>query len=219
MIAMSFSRTPSSWPALLIGLIILTYWLRVLQMVARTRRDIGRAANFVPPEHLGRLVRIVWVPVVVLWVLLPLATAFLADAPAVLRPIPAISANAILGWAAVAVAVAAFAATWICWQKMGSSWRMGIDPNERTQLIFEGPYAYVRHPIYALSSVLMLATLAAVFSPLMIVVAALHLLFLQWEARREERFLVALHGQAYANYIEQVGRFFPRSLVRRTSPS
>ena len=38
---------------------------------------------------------------------------------------------------------------------------MRIDPNERTQLVFNGPYAYVRHPIYGLSQVLVLTTLAA----------------------------------------------------------
>jgi protein-S-isoprenylcysteine O-methyltransferase Ste14 len=207
---MSFSPIPNSWPALLIGLIIAAYWLRVVQMVRRTKRSIGRAANFVPPERLGRLVRVVWIPVVVLWILLPLATPFLVNPPAPLRPLPVLYANAYASWAALALAVAAFAATWVCWVKMGKSWRMGIDPNERTQLVFAGPYAYVRHPIYALSSLLMLAALLAAPSASMLVVAALHLLFLQWEARREERYLVMLHGEAYTNYIARVGRFCPR---------
>jgi protein-S-isoprenylcysteine O-methyltransferase Ste14 len=49
-------------------------------------------------------------------------------------------------------------------------------------------------------------------SPIMIAAAAVHLVFLQWEARREEIFLVDLHGLAYSNYAQCVGRFFPRSL-------
>jgi protein-S-isoprenylcysteine O-methyltransferase Ste14 len=207
---MTFTRAPNSYPAFLIGMILLTYWLRVLQMVARTHRQTGRDANFIPPEPLGRWLRIIWVPVVALWVLTPLLTPFIANPPEFLRPFPALYFNPIASWAAFAVAVAAFVATWVCWQRMGDSWRMGIDPTERTRLVFNGPYAYVRHPIYGLSSLLMLMTMVALPSPLMFIVGVLHLFFLQWEVRREERYLTALHGQAYTDYAAHVGRFLPR---------
>lgn len=213
---MSLSASPSSWPAFLIGLILLAYWLRVLYMVARTRRTQGRAANFIPPELLGRVLRWVWVPVVVLWIFVPLTTPFLRGLPVFLEPFSQISQNRLIGWCAFAVAAGAFAATWICWHNMGSSWRMGIDPNERTQLVVSGAYAYVRHPIYALSSLLMFATIAAVCSPLIIIVGVLHLLLLQWEARREERYLAILHGAPYLNYAEHVGRFLPQRRAGRT---
>src|SRR5437764_12172598 len=111
MIAISMSLTPQSWPALLVGLIMLTYWARVMQMVARTKRDAGRAANFIPPEPIGRLIRIVWFPVVVLWIFVPLFTAFVVDPPAMLRPLAAVSGNAAMNWSAVIIAIAAFAAS------------------------------------------------------------------------------------------------------------
>lgn len=206
---MWITTTPSSWPAVIIGLMLGIYWLRVLQLVARTKRTVGRAANFVPPEPLGRLLRTIWIPVVVLWIFLPLVTPFIAGLPLPLLPL-AFPGSVILGWIAVLVAAAAFAITWVCWVKMGTSWRMGIDPNERTTLVFNGPYAYVRHPIYGLSQVLMLAALCALPSPVMLVIAALHLGLMQWEVRREERYLVLLHGPAYADYMQRVGRFVPR---------
>jgi protein-S-isoprenylcysteine O-methyltransferase Ste14 len=87
---------------------------------------------------------------------------------------------------------------------------MGIDPNEKTKLVFNGPYAYVRHPIYGLSQVLMICALAAFPAPLMVLIAAVHLAFMQWEVRREEVYLVRLHGSAYADYMQRVGRFVPR---------
>jgi len=93
---------------------------------------------------------------------------------------------------------------------MGRSWRMGINPDDKTQLVITGPYAYLRHPIYALSSLLMLCTMVIVPSPAMIVVGCTHLLLLQWEARREEKYLTALHGNTYANYARRTGRFVPR---------
>jgi protein-S-isoprenylcysteine O-methyltransferase Ste14 len=209
---MSITFMPTSWPAFLIGLIIGIYWLKVLQLVARTKRDVGRAANFVPPERLGRLLRLIWIPVVILWIFLPLLTPFVLGLPQPLQPVPFAGA-AVAGWIAFAVALVAFAITWVCWIKMGKSWRMGIDPNEKTTLVFNGPYAYVRHPIYGLSQLLMLCTAAALPTPVMFVVAVLHLFFMQWEVRREERYLVALHGPAYADYMKNVGRFVPR-LVR-----
>jgi len=59
----------------------------------------------------------------------------------------------------------------------------------------------------------MVATLGALPSPLMLIVAVLHLALIQWEVRREERYLVLLHGAAYADYMRRVGRFVPR--IRR----
>ena len=206
---MSLLFPPFSWPAVIIGALIGIYWLKVMQLVAKTKRTVGRAANFVPPEPLGRLIRIVWIPVVVLWILLPLLTPFIAGLPFFLAPIP-FPGSTILAWIAVIVALVAFAITWVCWIKMGTSWRMGIDPNEKTQLVFNGPYAWVRHPIYGLSQVLMLCALAALPSPFMLIIAILHLVFMQWEVRREEKYLAQLHGSAYANYMQQVGRFVPR---------
>ena len=200
---------PYSWPPLILGVLVATYWGRVLRMVRKARHK-GRDANLLPAERLGQVLRILWTPVILAWIACPLLVAFWASPSSALRPL---YHNPWIGWPAAVVGVLAFAATWACWKKMGKSWRMGIDPQGKTGLIVTGPYAYVRHPIYALSSLLMSATVVAVPSPMMIVVGAAHLLLLQWEARREERYLIRLHGPAYANYRARVGRFLPRSLV------
>lgn len=209
----SFAQVPlpRNWPALAIGVIIAAYWWRVLRMAYKMRRRTGRAANFVPTEPLGKLLRLIWQPVVWLWIAHPLASAFLAQPPAALR---LLYLSLPVRWAAVIVAILAFVLTRLCWKRMGKSWRMGIDPAERTSLVITGPYAYVRHPIYALSSLLMIATVIALPTPLMIAVAIPHLLLLQWEARREERHLCRVHGQPYERYRMDVGRFIPRSLHR-----
>jgi protein-S-isoprenylcysteine O-methyltransferase Ste14 len=203
-----------NWPALAIGLIVGFYWARVIKLVLKTRLDTGRAANFVPPELLGRILRIIWYPTVTAWIVVPLIIAFARRLPPPLIPL---YTDPLITWPAVAVASAALYGTLICWRKMGRSWRMGIDPGEKTQLVFTGAYAYVRHPIYALSSLLMLASAAAVPAPLMIALAVIHLTFLPGEARREERYLVQLHGADYGSYLSHVGRFIPKAL-RAYSP-
>jgi protein-S-isoprenylcysteine O-methyltransferase Ste14 len=198
---------PHDGPALAVGLIVAAYWFRVVRMAARQRRRTGRAANFIPTEPLGRGLRLIWQPVVWVWVGVPLYLAFAARPYWLVRPV---WSQPWAQWMAVATVVAAYVATRVCWRRMGRSWRMGIDPGERTTLVVRGPYAYVRHPIYALSSLMMLATMMAVPSPPLALAGLVHLLLLQWEARREELHLVSVHGSAYEQYRAGVGRFVPR---------
>ena len=200
-----------SVPGLVIGIAVSIYWIRVLQMVLRARREAGHDANFVPREKLGRLLRYVWIPVVTLWIALPLFAFFRRKHKAIFQPL---YHEPVVAWAAAGVGVIALIATFICWRKMGTSWRMGINPDDKTRLISTGPYAYVRHPIYALSSLLMLATMTILPSRTMLVVGVVHLLLLQWEARREEQYLVGVHGNEYVSYAGRTGRFLPRFFGR-----
>lgn len=196
------------------GLIVLLYWGRVVKLVIKTKKLTGKAANFVPPEKLGRLVRVVWYPAVVAWVVLPIVIAFLKDPPPGLRMFWYESWPR---WIAVGVALVVYYLTLICWRKMGRDWRMGIDPNEKNTLIISGPYALVRHPIYALQCSLAVLTFLAVPTVAVAVIAVLQCLLLQWEARREEGHMLSVHGDVYGDYMRQVGRFVPRGRYRATA--
>ena len=156
---------PPFWPALIVGLILFTYWVRVLQMVRKARKTAGHDANFIPPERVGRVLRYIWIPTVALWVFVPLSSAFVFIDIFPLRPIWCFG-PLIIPWIAAFVAVGAFTITWICWRNMGKSWRMVINPGERTELVFSGPFAYVRNPIYGLSQVLMICAIVVAPMPL-----------------------------------------------------
>jgi protein-S-isoprenylcysteine O-methyltransferase Ste14 len=190
-----------------IGTVVGAYWLRVLRMARKARKKNGRAAHFLPPEPVGRLLRLIWIPVVVVWITHPFFTAATRSAPLVARPL---FGSAWIAWPAALATAACFWASRICWKTMGKNWRMGIDPTEQNALVLGGPYAYVRHPIYALSQAMMLATAIALPSPLMIAAGLTHVLLLQWEARREEGHLRGVHGSRYADYCQVAGRFIPR---------
>ena len=189
---------------------MLAYWARVIRLARKIKRRTGSAGNFIPAERLGRFLRLIWNPVVMLWIGLPILH-YAWERPA--RPFQPLYVLPAVAWGALGVALLAFIATLICWKKMGRHWRMGINPDEKTELISSGPYALVRHPIYALSSLLMLCTMAIVPSPAMLVVGVLHLMLLQWEARREERYLIHVHGDAYRDYMRRSGRFCPRLIA------
>jgi protein-S-isoprenylcysteine O-methyltransferase Ste14 len=197
---------------LVIGLVIGAYWARVARMARKARRKTGRAANFLPPEPLGRVLRLIWVPIVVIWIAHPFVTFVGRPNWAVLRPL---YRTAWLAWPAAAIALVCFLATRACWKFMGRNWRMGIDPAEKNPLIQDGPWSRVRHPIYSLSQAMMLATLLAIPSPLLIAAGLVHLALLQWEARREERHLQSVHGQPWIDYCTCVPRFIPRHPTQR----
>ncbi len=198
---------------LVLGLILALYWYRVLRMAAKAWRRTGRAANFLPPEPLGRVIRLLWGPAVALWIAHPIYSAVVRKPSLLLRPFwqPEEATRTVVAWAAAFAALAAFVATILCWKRMGRSWRMGIDPAEKTPLVATGAFAYVRHPIYALSAVMMLATAVALPSPLMLTAALIHTSLLYWESAREERHLLRIHGAAYQHYRAHVGRFIPFS--------
>jgi protein-S-isoprenylcysteine O-methyltransferase Ste14 len=188
-------------PALAVAVCINAYWCTVIVKALLVAPRIRKAPNIVPREKTGRLLRIVWLPLLFYWNSLPWQSAHL--------PAPH---GALLG-----VAVAGAVAAWLalfgsihCWRRMGASWRLGIDPREKTELITTGLYARVRHPIYAFSMLLMLGTLAAAPSVGMAVVAATHIALLRFEAHREEAYLRRVHGCAYDDYCRRTGRFLPR---------
>jgi protein-S-isoprenylcysteine O-methyltransferase Ste14 len=193
--------------ALGIGLVVSGYWLRVSRMAYKARKKTGRAANFVPKESIGRALRLIWIPIVIVWIGGPFLTAAGGTRWALLKPL---YASALVAWPAAAVAGACLLLSRACWKTMGKNWRMGIDPGEQNALVVAGPFGYVRHPIYALSQAMMLATVLAIPSPIMITVGLMHVLLLQWEARREEAHMRNVHGTAYVEYCAGVSRFLPR---------
>ncbi len=109
-----------------------------------------------------------------------------------------------------AVATAGIAATVIAQHAMGSSWRIGVDDAERTRLVVEGPFRFVRNPIFTF----MLVTAAglALIVPNALALAGLVLLLVAVEIQVrfvEEPYLRRVHGEAYARYAGMVGRFVP----------
>jgi len=199
-----------SIPDLIAGVILTAYWARAMRLAYKFKKQTGNAANFTPPEDLGRKIRILWRPLVIVWIAHFFINALTEQQklPYVLRPL---AESHLLMWICVAVLAAALAATLVCWKRMGKSWRMGINPQEKTQLIVSGPYAYVRHPIYAIQSLMLIASMLLLPSPLMLIGCILMMTFLQWEARREEKYLAIHHGNGYLDYCRQTGGFVPRS--------
>lgn len=101
--------------------------------------------------------------------------------------------------------------------EMGDSWRVGIDPSERTNLVTAGPFRVVRHPVFSASVLTGIGLALILPSPLMLAALVFQILGLELQVRRvEEPYLLAQHGDAYLSYASRTGRFFPGIGIMRS---
>lgn len=199
------------WPGIVLASTVCAYWSYVAAMSVRVRRRTRKMAGIVPSQPLEKAMWLIWVPLVLTWMTLPWLAVTRAEGhwaalPAFARELP----WAALRWAAALVGLACLRYSIRSWRRMGRNWRMAVAPGEETELVTSGPFARVRHPIYALSILLMLCTLAVVPTLPVLLMAALHIGMMVTKAHNEERFLSGLHGPAYADYCRRTGRFVPR---------
>jgi protein-S-isoprenylcysteine O-methyltransferase Ste14 len=93
---------------------------------------------------------------------------------------------------------------------MGRAWRIGIDPENRSDLAENGPYRWIRHPIYSGWLLMLLGTVLVVPHAVMDVGAVVTALGVALQARREEQHMLDTFGERYARYGARTGRFMPR---------
>jgi protein-S-isoprenylcysteine O-methyltransferase Ste14 len=171
--------------------------------ISLQRRALGRSPVVLgkapaPPlarwfERLGPVGLLCW-PAAWLWI------AF-GDAP--LRPDPApLAGMGIMAIGGVLSLVSIFA--------MGRAWRIGIDPDNRTELAAGGPYRWIRHPIYGGMLIVMIGNVIVVDSRAIAVMTLLTAVGIAYQAGREEQYLHRTFGERYARYAARTGRFAPR---------
>jgi len=127
----------------------------------------------------------------------------------VVEPIGALDATAVHVAGAV-LAIAGIVATFLAQLAMGASWRVGVDPEERTALVTDGPFALVRNPIFSAMGPATLGLVLLVPSWIALVAFVGLLAAIELQVRAvEEPHLLRTHGAAYVDYAMRVGRFVP----------
>lgn len=94
---------------------------------------------------------------------------------------------------------------------MGTSWRIGVDPDERTALVTSGLFGVVRNPVF--SAMILTGTGLTLLVPNIVALIGLATLVTAIELQTrvvEEPYLLRTHGDTYAQYAGSVGRFVPR---------
>lgn len=114
---------------------------------------------------------------------------------------------------AVGLALCAFgtAVTMVSQFQMGSSWRIGVDATEETELVTHGMFSFSRNPIYLGMLVIGLGFLFLVPHVFMLACYILAYIGIDLQVRKlEEPHLQRVFGKAYRNYTANVGRYWPR---------
>ena len=152
----------------------------------------------------ARIGALLFVVAIALGVLAPALDLAGVAGPVTMLDSPALRA------AGICLYVAGFVTTIIAQSQMGASWRIGVDPAERTDLVTTGIFQLVRNPIF--SAMLLVAGGLALLdpTPVAIVAVACLLIAIQIQVRLvEEPYLIARHGTPYLRYAAHAGRFVP----------
>ncbi|MDK2981547.1 MAG: hypothetical protein PWQ55_1894 [Chloroflexota bacterium] len=103
---------------------------------------------------------------------------------------------------------------WLLWRAhtdLARSWSAVVQIKRDQQLITEGIYAHIRHPIYSAhllwgaAQVLLIHNWLAGFLGAMLITAIIAL-----RIPREEKMLLGQYGQAYRDYMHRTGALLPR---------
>lgn len=183
--------------------LVLTFGVRIAVQLRRTGSTgvLGFAANATPLE---RFAGILFVAGLAMGAAAPLLALL-----GVLEPIAMFDGDVghVIG---IVLGVAGILLTFGAQLAMGDAWRVGVDPEERTELVTGGPFGLVRNPIYSamIPTVLGLALMV----PNLLAIAAFFTLVIALELQVrlvEEPYLLQVHGDTYAEYAAHVGRFVP----------
>jgi protein-S-isoprenylcysteine O-methyltransferase Ste14 len=93
---------------------------------------------------------------------------------------------------------------------MGSAWRIGVAPGERTALVTAGPFRWMRNPFFTGMALVAVGTTAACATWIGVGATAILFATLVVQVRMvEEPHLLATFGAGYCAYARRTGRFIP----------
>jgi protein-S-isoprenylcysteine O-methyltransferase Ste14 len=187
---------------------VLIYWIGVMIQARRVRKRIGRSPNLRPRGAKERVLWAGWALVIITW----MTQAFLAGGESFLLSlwsIPVLFGPVGLAIGA-ALTLAGYAGTLWCYAAMGDAWRIGIDSGEKNALVSNGPYRFVRHPIYLFQVVMLAGAVFLLPTVMALLILLIHLTCVLIKASDEEKFLLSTHGSSYGQYLATTGRLFPK---------
>jgi len=184
------------------------YWVGVFLLAAVIRRRTGQSANLKPQTAKERVLWSGWLIVVVGWIVQPLTVPDIASGPlfAMISPLDQ-SVGLVAG---ALLIVGGQVGTYWCYWAMGNSWRVGVNRKKAICLVTRGPYARVRHPIYAFQTMMLLGAACLLPTLMSVLLVALQLVCSYFKALDEERYLTNSLGSSYASYRNRTGWLWPR---------
>ena len=109
--------------------------------------------------------------------------------------------------AGVIIVLMAFTWTAVAQFQMSKSWRIGIDYEEKTELVSSGLFNYSRNPIFLGILLSYLGTFLIAPNTLSFSVLLVIFFIIQTQVRLEEEYLEKVQGKNYLEYKKQVRRW------------
>jgi protein-S-isoprenylcysteine O-methyltransferase Ste14 len=186
----------------------LIYWTGVLIHARRIRRNIGKPPNIKPRGIKENILWLGWFFVIVGWIGQPFiirnhGNAFLFSFINVLYHPHGIIFGAL-------IALSGHAGTLWCYAVLGDNWRIGINRKEKTALITNGPYKFVRHPIYLFQIIILIGMVFLLPTTFSFIILLIHIACVVMKALDEEAYLKNIHGHEYRTYLSRTGMLLPR---------
>jgi len=92
---------------------------------------------------------------------------------------------------------------------LGNSWRIGIDHQNRTELVMHGIYKYCRNPIFSGVIIILIGYYLLLPTLLSTALLILSIIAIGRQIVEEEKYLIKEHQELYINYVKKTGRFIP----------
>lgn len=133
------------------------------------------------------------------------------------EPLEQWSVALVAAMAAMILAVSGAAIVEWCQRELGVQWSLTARLVEGHRLVTSGPYAWVRHPIYAAMIPMLAATAVAFSSPLVLVVClVLYVVGTRIRISAEEHLMASAFGGEWTIYRQRVPALVPFLRTRRS---
>lgn len=96
---------------------------------------------------------------------------------------------------------------WLAQSNMRESWRIGIDEENKTELITSGFFAFSRNPIFLGIMIANVGLFLVLPNAFTLLIVALSTTSINTQIRLEEAFLTEEHGEQYTSYRSKVNRW------------
>jgi len=115
--------------------------------------------------------------------------------------------NDILVWVGLGFIHLAFLIIFIAQRNMANEWRIGIDNENKVNLITKGMFGISRNPIFLGVIIVFIGLFLIIPNAVTVVILVSGVIVIQVQVRLEEEFLLNQLGKEYKEYISKVKRW------------
>ncbi len=115
-----------------------------------------------------------------------------------------------LRWIGVGLGIVAVPLLLWVHQTIGRYWIAYLDLRENHRLVTDGPYRWIRHPMYTQSIIFLTALSLVSANLLMMFCSSITIILIFNRIPKEERMMTERFGDEYRDYVRRTGRLLPR---------